>query len=128
MAQGTFPVIVKKTAPTYLKIDIERKGISIIAYTEDGQRGPGVVIHADEIPEVIQALKRARKYWKKKGGEKGMVEINGYRIERRGGPGFVKRYAVFRGEKLIAVYFRYKNAKQACETGDFSGGLRREIY
>jgi len=57
-----------------------------------------------------------------------MVEINGYRIERRAGPGFVKRYAVLRNEKLIAVYFRYKEVKQACETGDFSGGLKREIY
>ena len=60
MAQGTFPVIVKKTAPTHLKIDIERKGVSIIAYTEDGQRGPGMVIHADEIQEIIQALEQAK--------------------------------------------------------------------
>ncbi|MCD6209941.1 MAG: hypothetical protein J7J01_03435 [Methanophagales archaeon] len=57
-----------------------------------------------------------------------MVEINGYRIEGRGGPGFVKRYTVLRNEKLIAVYFKYRDAKQACETGDFSGGLKRDIY
>ena len=54
-----FPVIVKKAAPTYLKINIERKGVSIIAYTEDGRRGPFMVIHADELSDVIEALKEA---------------------------------------------------------------------
>jgi len=61
-----FPVIVKKTAPTYLKIDIERKGVSIIAYTEDGRRGPFMVIHADELSDVIEALKKAEAILKKK--------------------------------------------------------------
>jgi len=61
-----FPVIVKKTAPTYLKIDIERKGVSIIAYTEEGLRGPYIVIHADELSDVIEALKKAEAILKKK--------------------------------------------------------------
>jgi len=64
--EGTFPVIVKKAAPTYLKIDIERKGVSIIAYTEDGQRGPYIVIHADELSDVIEVLKKAEAILKKK--------------------------------------------------------------
>ena len=50
-------------------------------------------------------------------------EINGYTIETRGGESFVKRWAVLQDEKLIAVYFKYREAKKACETGDFSGGL-----
>lgn len=64
--EGVFPVIVKKTAPTYLKIDIERKGVSIIAYTEEGLRGPYIVIHAEELPDVIEALKKAEAILKKK--------------------------------------------------------------
>ena len=55
-------------------------------------------------------------------------EINGYRIETRGGESFVKRWAVLQGKKLIAVYFKYREAKEACETGDFSGRLKRDIY
>ena len=64
--KGTFPVVVKKTAPTYLKIDIERKGVSIIAYTEDGRMGPYVVIHSDELSDVIEALKKAEAILKEK--------------------------------------------------------------
>ena len=61
-----FPIIVKKGAPTYLKIDIERKGVSIISYTEDGQMGPYIVIHADELSDVIEALKEAEAILKEK--------------------------------------------------------------
>ena len=60
-----FPVIVKKGA-TYLKINIERKGVSIIAYTEDGQMGPYIVIHPEELPDVIEALEKAEAILKKK--------------------------------------------------------------
>jgi len=60
-----FPVIVKKGA-TYLKINIERKGVSIIAYTEDGRMGPYIVIHPEELPDVIEALKKAEAILKKK--------------------------------------------------------------
>ncbi|RLG57460.1 MAG: hypothetical protein DRN95_05530 [Candidatus Hydrothermarchaeota archaeon] len=61
-----FPVIVKKGAPTYLKINIERKGVSIIAYTEDGRMGPYIVVHTEELPNVIEALKKAEAILKKK--------------------------------------------------------------
>jgi len=58
----------------------------------------------------------------------GVRKVNGYTIETRGGGSFVKRWAVLRDEKLIAIFFKYSEAKKACETGDFSEGLKRDIY
>ncbi|RLC80418.1 MAG: hypothetical protein DRI61_05830 [Chloroflexi bacterium] len=55
-------------------------------------------------------------------------EVNGYIIETRGRGSFVKRWVVLRDEKEIAVYFKYREAKRACETNDFSKGLEEDLY
>jgi len=55
-------------------------------------------------------------------------KVNGYTIETRGGFICVKRWAVLRDGRLIAVYLKYREAKRACETEDFSGGLKSDIY
>jgi len=55
-------------------------------------------------------------------------EVNGYIIETRGGESFVRRWVVLRNEKEIAVYFKYSEAKKACETNDFSKGLEEDFY
>ena len=56
--------------------------------------------------------------------------INGYVVETRGGFITVKRWAVLdsKEENLLGVYFKFRKAKQACETKDFSGGLAEDIY
>lgn len=56
--------------------------------------------------------------------------INGYVVETRGGFITVKRWAILdsKEENLVRVYFKFRDAKQACETEDFSGGLAKDIY
>jgi len=49
-------------------------------------------------------------------------KVNGYTIETRGGESFVKRWAVLQGKKLIAVYFKYREAKKRAKPAILAEG------
>lgn len=52
----------------------------------------------------------------------GVSKVNGYTIETRGGESFVKRWAVLQDEKLIAVYFKYREAKKRAKPAILAEG------
>mgnify|MGYP000498173307 CR=1 FL=1 len=64
--KGIFPVIVKKIPLGYLKIELERSGVSITAVTDEGREESGVTILAEELSDTISALKKAEAILKEK--------------------------------------------------------------
>jgi len=61
------------------------------------------------------------------GGRK-MKTVNGYRIETAGGGSFVKRWIVWQNSYFVRIFFKFREAKIACLTGDFSKGMKKDIY
>ncbi len=57
-----------------------------------------------------------------------MKNVNSYQIETAGGGSFVKRWIVWKDGQIIRVFFKFRDAKNACKTGDFSAGMERDIY
>lgn len=57
-----------------------------------------------------------------------MRNINGYQVETAGGFITVKRWIVYKDKRIIRVFCRFKDAKDACHTGDFSKGMAKDIY
>ena len=56
------------------------------------------------------------------------MKINNFEIEKRGGFICVKRWAILKDNNLIRIYFKFKDAKNACLNNDFSKGLNKDIY